>query len=123
MKPQRSFIGKCAQAAFVLTFLTLFISFQKLLSLCPPLFKAVNKRMHKKGVMAKTGYDIEDYMDSFTNFSTIVTVFQRLYESVFYESVVEGGEAPNPKVLSSDGRKEHNLMDFSKAGRPLVLNF
>ena len=73
--------------------------------------------------MAKTGYDIEDYMDSFTNYSTLVTVFQRLYESVFYESVVQGGGAPNPKVLSSDGSKEHNLMDFAKAGRPLVLNF
>ncbi len=123
MKPKKSFISNCLESAFILTFLTFVISFQKLLSLCPPLLKALQEKMHKKGVMAKTGLNIEDYADSFTKFSTLWVVCQRLYEKVFYESVIQGGEAPNPKVLSSNGSKEYNLLDFAKPGRPLVLNF
>ncbi len=40
-----------------------------------------------------------------------------------YETVKTGEQAPNPKVLSSDGTHEYNLLDFAKPGRPLVLNF
>ncbi len=123
MKSGKSFISKLVDFAALVTFVTLFALLQKILMLCPPVFKAVNKRRHKYGPMAKTGYAIEDYAEDFPKFSTLSIIFKRQYQRVFLANVRKGSQAPNPKVLSSDGNKEHNLLDFAKPGRPLVLNF
>ncbi len=123
MKSKRSFISKCMEFSIGITYTTLYTLLERLLTFYPPLFKAVNKWLHKNGPMASTGLEIEDYAGSFAEYSNWLREVKMNYQSIFYEKVEQGGKAPNPKVFSSNGAKEHNLLDFATPGRPLVLNF
>ncbi len=78
--------------------------------------------MHKYGPMGKTDYTIEDYAYSFATWSAWKPIWNEVCQPL-YETVKQGGKAPNPKVLSQDGATVYSLLDFAKPGRPLVLNF
>ena len=46
-----------------------------------------------------------------------------MYFEIFHNIASKNGKAPNPKVLTADGKTEVNLLDSASPGRPLVLNF
>ena len=72
--------------------------------------------------MGKTDLEAEDYVYSIHEWMTWKTLMGEVSQ-ILYETVKTGERAPNPKVLSSDGTHEYNLLDFAKPGRPLVINF
>ena len=101
-----------------------FVVICKILSICPPLYRRFIQANAKHSAMAKTGYNLEDYAGSFSKFSTLkIMIYRRIYLDLFYNKAEVNGKAPNPKVLTSDGKNEVMLLDAAVQGRLLVVNF
>ncbi len=48
---------------------------------------------------------------------------KRFANKEWYFEAAAGNKAPNPRLLTTDGRTSLHLLDLLKKGRPLVLNF
>ncbi len=103
--------------------LSLFFSVCFILSFHPPLLHWFHRKARHLTAMNIPGYEVEDYADSWGKVSNMMLVLKRTYLDVYYKTASLNQKAPNPKVMTSDGQKEVNLLDTAKPGRPLVLNF
>ena len=99
------------------------IVFNRLLSLCPPLFRLFHRKNEKYSPRGITGMDLEGYTWTYGNLSTWLFVFEKMYLEYAYKKAYKNGRAPNPSVLTVDGKVQVKLLDFASAGRPFVLNF
>lgn len=73
-------------------------------------------------VMAETALNKNDYEESIYSLSYLKQCFRSRYLDISKKAHL-GHTAPNPKVLSLDGKVQKSLLDFQKYGRPLVLSF
>ena len=73
-------------------------------------------------VMDDTALNKEDYEESIYSLGYLKQCFRSRYLDISKEAHL-GHKAPNPKVLSLDGKIQKSLLDFQKHGRPLVLSF
>lgn len=64
----------------------------------------------------------EDYWDDLFGWKMFKTNQNCLFRHLFKDAQ-EGRVAPNPPVLSVDGTKCFQMLDFAQGSRPLVVNF
>ena len=67
--------------------------------------------------------DVDDVVNTMASGLALKTEYGRLINAILYGDTYVGKPAPNPPVVKMDGVTQVNLLDFAKAGRPLVLNF
>ena len=107
----------------VMALITAFIIFQRILSFCPPLFRLYHRKTVQSSPMGITGMDPEGFTWTYAKFSTWWFVCKKMYLEFLYKKAKRNGKAPNPNVLTADGKTEVKLLDYALPGRPLVLNF
>lgn len=94
---------------------------QLLLSMFIPFLKRkYDSILHS--VMDVTTLKPEDYVNSIYSIGFITQCFRSMYLDISKEAFL-GKTAPNPKLVSLNGKTECSLLDFQKKGRALVLNF
>ncbi len=102
--------------------IVIFFILQRILCLISPsLQKKIVWAYHTP--MRKTTYDPGDFYEAFAWLSNIPHLWRVVYYNCMFQAAGKNWQAPNPKVLTSDGKKEVNLLDPMKPGRPLILNF
>ncbi len=97
-----------------------FVLQRVLLLICPPLLKKLHQTFSP---MRRTTYAVEDYFESFALLSNIPYMWEMAFFDCMFQKARVGDKAPYPTVLTSDGENETHLLEISKPGRPLVLNF
>lgn len=97
--------------------------FGKFMSLLFPqtLRKIVLKAGLKSTMTQNPKFKYEDWGPTFFTLEFVKTTFKHLLVSMGDEAF-KGAFAPNTRVIDFDN-KEHNVLDFLKDNRPLVLNF
>ena len=96
----------------------------RLISLIPPLYRHVVSKFDKVTGMDQTALEQDDYMWTFGSWKCMKSVYDEAFADILHGSGVHAGEVPrNCKLLRFEDGSECHLVDFKKAGRPLVLNF
>lgn len=97
--------------------------FGKFMSLLFPqtLRKIVLKAGLKSTMTQNPKFKYEDWGPTIFTMEFVKTVFKHLLVNMGDEAF-KGAFAPNTRVIDFDN-KEHNVLDFLKDNRPLVLNF
>ena len=90
--------------------------------------KFLIKKIERSGEYSSTevserSHQLDDFLITVANGLALWTEFIRLRDGILYGETNVGKPAPNPPVVKLDGVTQVNLLDFAKAGRPLVLNF
>ena len=118
-------LERTARYLKALFLVTSFVITQWILCLGPPLLKRFHetKTVLKITSMETSGIPTEEYMWDCLKRSTVMTLYRRWFKDSFYKEAEKNKKAPNPKVLTEDGKSEVNLLDSASPGRPLVLNF
>jgi len=73
-------------------------------------------------VMKDTDLDMEDWKDSVFSLAYVKSFWKTRYLDLFKDAVLHG-PAPNPDVITLEKGLKVQLLDFQKAGRPLIVNF
>ena len=81
----------------------------------------VVKQMERAGI--KLPEDIDATVKSTIPPNAVWSIFGWLRDGILYGQASVGKLAPNPPVVKIDGVTLVSLLDFAKAGRPLVFNF
>ncbi len=91
--------------------------------LCPPLFRRFYDNWRKDINIVNPGFDVHEFARVNASFTRMLVPITNVYRRIFYVEAEEGGRAPNPRVLTADGKTEVRLLDSARLGVPLVLNF
>ena len=90
-------------------------------TLLPSILKAIVFWLTKQ--YGYTTVDVGDAMKGIASGRGIWVEYTTISGFILYGEAAVGKPAPNPPVVKIDGVTQVNLLDFAKAGRPLVLNF
>ena len=116
-----SFLRHLQAMAFTLAFLITYPIVRLFPKLFPGTFrKFVKGKLERAGI---TGHDVDAVAKIASSGMAVWTHFCKNREAILYGEVYEGKPAPNAPVVNMDGVTQGNLLDFAKAGRPLVINF
>lgn len=114
-----SFAAKMMQKLFIYSFLVVVFALGWLLKAFPVFKSVISLAMCK---MTDTSLPPEIYWDSLFSWKMLQNVYHSLLIDI-NKKVKLGSKAYNSPVVSLDGKHCHRLLDFSRAHRPLVINF
>lgn len=107
------------QRLFIYSFLVVVFALGWLLKAFPVFKSVVSLAMCK---MTDTSLPTEIYWDSLFSWKMLQNVYHCLLIDI-NKRVKLGSKAYNSPVVSIEGKRCHRLLDFSRANRPLVINF
>ncbi len=90
---------------------------------CPPLFRRYYESYMAGVDTVNPQWDMEECARTDCSFVRMVEPLVKTYQVMFHKRATEGDKAPNPTVLTRDGKTEVRLLDSARPGVPLVLNF
>ena len=116
-----SLVRHLQAVAFTLVFVVLYPAVRIIATYFPG---TVRKYVFKKPKqVGSASDDLDEVLKTMASGLALKTEFGRLRNGILYGDTYVGKPAPNPPVVKMDGVTQVNLLDFAKAGRPLVLNF
>ena len=116
-------LGNVLTGILALIRITIFNCVIIILKLVPPLYRRFCKSIDERSGMAQTSMDMDDYIWTMGSWTQLKTSSMRIIDAMFGRNAYLGGAAPNSKVVTFEGKIQRHLLDYKKAGRPLVLNF
>lgn len=66
---------------------------------------------------------ISEYWDTLFSWKMLKVYFKILHRHYVDRTALAGETAPNPPLVSVDGKQRCRLLDLAKESRPLILNF
>ena len=115
---------KLVKAVSATSFLIFFTLFLNLISWCPPACRRFMSALIRYRDLPADRFPLDESFRKISSWSSMYSRCRMIFRLIFKCKAQLNGDAPNPRLKPTDVQKpECHLLDFARAGRPLVVVF